>query len=145
MPEKTPDNWSGNTGPAITVQGFEPDSKIQLLRSYQDGGFQVNDTRIEGPVFLLPRLVRSWAPPALATLGAEHIASWMGQDKAELFLLGTGGQPDHPFFELRAALAKTGCKLEVMATPAACRTWNLLMTEGRSVAAGLLVAPPAAK
>lgn len=140
----------GTDAPAISVQDFSTDTRLMLLRSYQGGGFQVNDDRLEGPIFLFPRAVQLWQAPPLDRLTASAIISQLPelgpkQFLPELFLLGTGGQPDNPFYSLRDGLAEAGCKLEVMATPAACRTWNVLMSEGRSVAAGLLVAPPDAR
>lgn len=137
--EKEPDS------PAISIQDFTTDARLMLLRSYQGGGFQVNDDRYEGAIFLLPRAVRPWQAPPLDRLTADDLVTQLPEPGPELFLLGTGGQPDNPFFSLRDGLAQRGCKLEVMATPAACRTWNVLMSEGRSVAAGLLVAPPDAR
>lgn len=131
--------------PAISIQDFTTDSRLMLLRSYQGGGFQVNDDRFEGAIFLLPRSAHLWQAPPLDQLSASTLITQLPEPGPELFLLGTGGQPDNPFFSLRDGLAAYGCKLEVMATPAACRTWNLLMSEGRSVAAGLLVAPPDAR
>ena len=132
----------GPDAPAISVHDFPTDSRLMLLRSYQGGGFQVNDDRFEGAIFLLPRAVHPWSAPPLDQLTAAALFSQLPQPGPELFLLGTGGQPDNPYFALRDGLAALGCKLEVMATPAACRTWNVLMSEGRSAAAGLLVAPP---
>ena len=40
--------------------------------------------------------------------------------------------------ELQVQLHEKGVNLEIMSTPAACRTWNVLLTEGRNAAVALL-------
>ena len=51
---------------------------------------------------------------------------------------------DHRFAELRMALTGKGVPLEVQTTPAICRTWNLLLSEGRRAAlAAIPLGPPA--
>jgi len=55
-----------------------------------------------------------------------------------MFVLGTGGPPAHPYLVLAASFRKQGIAFELLSTPAACRTWNVLMSEGRSAAVGLV-------
>ncbi len=57
----------------------------------------------------------------------------------ELILLGTGNQQLLPDRDLMFAMARRGIGLEVMDTPAAARTFNVLVAEGRSVAAVLFL------
>ncbi|MEM9360380.1 MAG: MTH938/NDUFAF3 family protein, partial [Pseudomonadota bacterium] len=56
----------------------------------------------------------------------------------EFLLLGTGRKQHFPTPELRAAFAEAGIGLEAMNTGAACRTYNVLLAEGRPVAAALI-------
>ena len=58
-----------------------------------------------------------------------------------LLILGVGEAPMHPFFELGNALRGHGVAFELLSTAAACRTWNVLMSEGRSAAAALVALP----
>lgn len=60
-------------------------------------------------------------------------------DEPELLVLGTGSQQRMPPKELAFALARRGIGLELMDTPAACRTFNILIAEGRRPAAVLLL------
>jgi uncharacterized protein len=53
-------------------------------------------------------------------------------------LLGTGTSLRHPSLEVRTAFAEAGVGLEPMDTGAACRTYNILLAEGRPVAAALI-------
>ena len=57
----------------------------------------------------------------------------------EVVLLGTGSRQRFPHPRLSRPLADARIGLEVMSTAAACRTYNILMAEGRKVAAALLV------
>lgn len=59
--------------------------------------------------------------------------------KPELVLLGTGSALRFPHASVMGALAEAGIGMEVMDTQAACRTYNILTEEGRSVAAALIV------
>ncbi len=58
--------------------------------------------------------------------------------KTELVILGVGERADSNLPELARALKEIDIRLEVMTTAAACRTWNVLLTEGRAAAVGLL-------
>jgi uncharacterized protein len=62
--------------------------------------------------------------------------------QTEVVLLGTGRQQRFPSMQLMAALSRKGIGLEPMDTAAACRTYNVLMSEDRRVAAALLLIEP---
>ena len=79
-------------------------------------------------------------------LHAGGLAGWDGRDPAPLValagvvdvvLMGTGAEVAHADPALRAAVEGAGIGLEVMSTPAACRTYNVLVGEGRRVAAAV--------
>lgn len=59
----------------------------------------------------------------------------------DVLFIGTGAEIAHIPADLRAALEAAGIGVEVMASPAACRTYNVLLSEGRRV--GLAVRPVA--
>ena len=105
------------------VKTFGDGSDLQLIHGYGDGGFRVSQERYAGDLFLLPRQATSWNPPA------------------RIDELGAGEAPMHPFFELGNALRRHGVAFEALSTAAACRTWNVLMSEGRSAAAALVALP----
>lgn len=62
----------------------------------------------------------------------------LGAHDPEVVILGTGARHVFPPRELFAPLARAGIGVEIMSTPAACRTYNILDSEGRKVAALLL-------
>jgi uncharacterized protein len=81
--------------------------------------------------------------PGFASSGFEGLADAEFEAlltyKPEMVLLGTGASLRFPHPSLTRALTDAGVGLEVMDTPAACRTFNILAAEGRSVVAVLLI------
>ena len=124
--------------PAITVQSFETDGKLQLIRNYSDGAFQINDDAIKGSVFLHPRQAKAWPAHTVDDITLDTILEHLGDVRPSILLLGLGEAPKTRLWDLHQALRAQNIGLEVMSTPAACRTWNVLLSEGRDVAAGLL-------
>jgi uncharacterized protein len=84
------------------------------------------------------RLLRDWAPQSFEELDPSHMAILV--DLApEIVLLGSGADLQWPASTIIAPLAAAGIGFEVMNTAAACRTYNILMGDGRRVAAALLM------
>jgi uncharacterized protein len=93
---------------------------------------------ISGSFVVSPRhLLRDWAPTAIDELQAEHLEVII-ELQPELVLLGTGAQLTFPDQQILVDLHRQRIGVEVMDTAAACRTYNILMTEGRFVVAGLM-------
>ena len=123
----------------VDIKTFGDGSDLQLVHGYGDGGFRVSGTRHSGSLFLLPRSATRWTPPTnIDGLTAQDLLPLLGDPVAPLLVLGAGAPPQHPFTELGAALRAHGVAFELLSTPAACRTWNVLMSEGRSAAAALV-------
>jgi uncharacterized protein len=99
---------------------------------YGPGFFRIGGEAVMGAVLLHPAGLRRWgglgdAAPLTALSGA-----------VDVILLGTGREVAHAPTPLREAVEAEGLGLEVMNTPAACRTYNVLVGEGRRVAAAVL-------
>ena len=110
-----------------------------LITGHGQGWVQVDQSRFEHSLIVLPaHLVTDWSVANFDALTADHFAA-IAALKPEIVLLGTGAT--HRFAHPRfwAALAEAGLGLECMDTGAACRTYNILMAEGRNVAAALIV------
>jgi len=86
------------------------------------------------------RVVSGWARGGFEALTEADFAA-LAELKPELVLLGTGASLRFPDPRLTRALTDAGIGVEVMDTPAACRTFNILAAEGRNVAAAVLVEP----
>lgn len=103
--------------------------------SYGEGGFRVQGAVHSGPLGLVPEGIVAWA--GLPDLGpfVERAASF------DVLLVGLGatmGPLPEGFAAARQAIETAGAGVEVMATPSACRTYNVLLGEGRRVAAALM-------
>jgi uncharacterized protein len=111
----------------------------QIIEAYGDGGFRVNGQRWTQPLIVQPLLCSPWPATDLASAVIESLAPLFGMEPAvELLLIGCGPSMLRVPPALRAALKERGIMAEGMDTGAACRTYNVLMLEGRRVAAALL-------
>jgi len=84
------------------------------------------------------RIVTGWAPGGFDQLTEADFVS-LAELAPEVALLGTGGTMRFPHPRLTRPLIEAGIGLEVMDTPAACRTFNILAAEGRKVAVAVLL------
>ena len=100
---------------------------------------EVNGTRYsESLVVSADRIVTDWPARSVQALSGDHVAAIV-ELKPEIVLIGTGARFQFPEPALLAPLQKAGIGVEVMDTQAACRTYNILLGEGRSVAAALIL------
>jgi uncharacterized protein len=112
-------------------------NEIRFDRALPVDGYGPGFFRIGGRVFSGPVLVT-----------ATHAQDWGGLDdtdalvglvaEADVLLVGTGAQIAHLPPAFRATLEAAGLGVEMMSSPAACRTYNVLLSEGRRVAAALI-------
>jgi uncharacterized protein len=108
---------------------------------YGEGYVEVNRTRhCASLVVAGDRLVTDWPAASLESLTADHLAAIV-ELAPEIVLIGTGSTFRFPEPQLLAPLRSAGIGVEVMDTPAACRTYNILLGEGRNVVAALIVTP----
>ena len=109
------------------------------VTAYGPGWVEVNRARhTESLVVSGDRVITAWPAQSVESLGADHLAAIV-ELKPEIVLLGTGPRLQFPGPALLAPLYKAGIGVEVMDTPAACRTYNILLGEGRNVIAALIV------
>lgn len=92
----------------------------------------------ENVVLTSDSIAPGFAPAGFDALAPEDFAALL-RTSPEIVLLGTGGTQRFPRPVLTAALHDANVGLEVMDTRAACRTYNILVAEGRSVTAALIV------
>jgi uncharacterized protein len=97
---------------------------------YGPGFFRVGGVVREGALAILPTGVSAWG-------GYEDRATLIGTE-VDVLLVGTGAEIAHVPAAFRKALESAGIGLEVMASPQACRTYNVLLGEGRRVALAVL-------
>jgi uncharacterized protein len=112
------------------------------MSGYGSCVFRIGGIEHRGSVMILPRGVFDW-PAADASALTEGALSPVLREGATVgfLLLGTGAAQIFPSRPLREAFAKAGIGLEAMDTGAACRTYNVLLSEGRVFAAALIAMP----
>lgn len=102
------------------------------IDGYGDGFFRIGGEPNSAPLAVTPKGLCAWGglDDAEALLAAS--------DGVDVILIGTGAQIAHIPDALRSALEGAGFGVEIMASPQACRTYNVLLGEGRRVALALM-------
>jgi uncharacterized protein len=110
-----------------------------LITAYGADYIEINKQRYAKNLIVMPdALILDWQATSFNDLNNEHFKQIAGL-KPEVVLLGTGAT--HLFLHPKhyQHLTDSGIALECMTTAAACRTYNILMSEGRNVAAVLII------
>ncbi|MEO9899503.1 Mth938-like domain-containing protein [Nisaea sp.] len=112
---------------------------LQLIEAYGDGAFRITGVRYEGAVFVFPDETQFWQQASVEGLTAAAFAPVTDRETVpEILLLGTGPRTEFILPSIRAEVREKGPVVDIMDTGAACRTYNVLLAEGRRVAAALL-------
>ena len=119
-------------------------STVHAVTGYGDHHVSVNGRELRRSLLLMPDyLDEAWGPVRFAELADLHLAR-LATLRCDVLLLGTGLRQRFPSPALLRPLLEAGRGIEVMDTRAACRTYNILIAEGRVVAAALIVEAPVA-
>ncbi|MBC7781934.1 MAG: Mth938-like domain-containing protein [Proteobacteria bacterium] len=111
---------------------------LNVITGYNADHVQVNGVRHDRPLLLGPNVgPLDWSGQSFDTLTANDFEAILAHDP-ELVLLGTGRRLRFPAPALTRGFAGARIGFEAMDTSAACRTYNILMGEGRRVVAALL-------
>ena len=114
-------------------------AQVQVIRSYGPGHFQISDRDWREPVLVTPTATTSWPVTRAEELSTDNVgAARAGEAPAEILVLGCGSRSVFVPPAVRAALKDIGLSLEVVDTGSACRIYNVLLAEGRRVAAALI-------
>lgn len=122
----------------VDIRELEGDGQLTIVHSYRNHGFRIAKQGYEGSQILLPRARFDWNPPEWDKITIDDLAPIFVDPVPPLLILGLGEAPMGLLPELQVALHEKGVSLEIMSTPAACRTWNVLLSEGRHAAVALL-------
>ena len=113
----------------------------QIIESYGDLRFKVTNTVHDGSVLVFPTRTIGWAVRDMASFGIETLGPVIeaaAAGEVDLLLLGCGPRLAMVPRDLRTELRAQNIVIEPMDTGAAARTFNVLMAEGRRVAAALI-------
>ena len=111
----------------------------QIVHAYGNGGFTISHTRYEGSVLLLSHSVVCLDAAHITVLSALDVEALKSHTHHfELLLIGTGEKQTTLPDPLKELLSSRTISYDVMNSGAACRTYNVLVSEGRQVAALLI-------
>jgi uncharacterized protein len=120
-------------------------SDNNLISHYGPGVLAVNGREYTSNLLITQTAVlENWCESDVSTLTESHfepLISLPDDTRPEIVLLGSGEQHIFPDMQLLVALKRQGLTVEVMNTRAACRTYSVLVSEYRSVAAALIQIP----
>lgn len=109
------------------------------ITAYDNGFIKVNETVHTTSLIIAPeKLDTEWPAKDFGDLDTETLSQLLDWEP-EIVVLGTGERQQFPSPEVFRLFQERGVGLEVMDTGSACRTYNVLMAEGRHVAAALLI------
>ncbi|MBP2564955.1 Mth938-like domain-containing protein [Agrobacterium tumefaciens] len=109
------------------------------IDAYGNGGFRFADMSHRGSLLLLPSGIYGWEPVDAKELTVGHFEKVLAEAQdIEVLLIGTGDGMRVLPKELRAAFKEAGISLDPMSTGAAVRTYNIMLSESRAVAAALI-------
>ena len=125
----------------MKLQPDRLDNSLNVIAGYTGAGVTVNG-ELRSASVLVPWSgeVAAWPASRIEDLSAEHFQT-VADLLPEVVLLGTGSRIRFARPIVLRPLIERGIGVETMDTPAACRTYNILVSEGRSVVAVLLLEP----
>ncbi len=127
----------GKTG--IALKFTRDQASAVSIRQVERGAIYIGDERITDSIVLThDKLIRDWFPADMEAMTEQDLGQILSLEP-EIVILGTGTTPRRPPTEFLYALARRGVGLETMDTGAACRTFNILLAEGRRIVALLLL------
>lgn len=119
----------------------DQNASINTVTGYGTDHLMINKVRHDGNLLLTAdRIVSGWAPGGFAGLTEQDFAAARALG-VEIVLVGTGSRQRFPSPALLRPLIDARIGFEIMDLAAACRTYNILVAEGRSVAAALIFDP----
>ncbi len=113
--------------------------QYQTVTGYDDSGVEINAKRFDFSLLLMPEVApRPWPVATFEALTADHFAL-IEQDVPDVVIVGTGARQRFVHPRLVQGLAAKRIGVECMDSKAACRTYNILMGEGRKVTLALII------
>ena len=112
-------------------------TESNVIRAWEEGRVRVGSKWLSGNLIITAEhIVTDWIEEPPEALCLEHLVPAI-ELSPEIILIGTGAETLLPDIGLLSALAERGIGAEIMTTPSACRTYNVLIHEGRRVAIAL--------
>ena len=117
---------------------LESNAAVNLITAYGNGEICLRERTLRGSVIVTPTdVIENWRVSSIEELDLNALEPVLAL-APDLIVLGTGARLRFPVPGLRSQVTARGVGLEIMDTGAACRTYNVLVLEGRKVVAALL-------
>jgi len=130
---------SGLAAARIRMQFTRETSASNLIRAFEPGRVRVGERWFTSNIIVTAdRILGDWTLESPGKVTVADLAPALAFNP-ELIVLGTGASASSPDIDLMEALAAQSVGLEIMQTASACRTYNVLVHEGRRVAAALIL------
>ena len=108
------------------------------IQAYRQSEIIINGKHINCSVVITPDEIIEWTPQNFDAIASEHIDQ-LADYQPEIVILGTGERQQFPASHITAGLLVQGIGVEIMNTDAACRTFNVLLSEDRRVVAAMIL------
>ena len=129
-------NRLGRSQLKIRIDSADPNANV--IQSYGPGQVKIRDGVYHASLIVTPtKIISDWPPQSFNDLDASYFEAVVALEP-ELAILGTGKYLRFPSPAVTRALIEAKVGFEVMDTGAACRTYNVLVSEGRKVVVALL-------
>ena len=116
-----------------------PSGSQKTITGHGPGWVETGGRRYQRSFLITPITIDAdWGPDTFEQLAETHLAALMGH-ACDVLLLGTGSRQRFPQPQMLRSLIDVGIGVEIMDTAAACRTYNIVVAEGRAVVAALIV------
>lgn len=125
----------------MEITPVEPGARL-IVEGYGVGCFKVAGGEVTGSMLIQAHRFEPWPATDPSAIEAALPPLLALEGSVDLLLIGTGARLEPVGRALRQALREAGIGAEIMSTPAACRTYNVLIAEDRRVAAALVAMPP---
>ena len=123
---------------SLDITPVTPEGR-QVIQRYGEGGFRIAGTHYTGSVLVMTEETMLWPITQAAEINIKSLGPLFAKNaNPGIILIGCGPKFLIPPKELRLAMKDKGAVLEWMDTGAACRTYNVLLTEEREVFAAFI-------
>ena len=136
----TPFSWfyAGAGAPIPMKLHATSTQQYQTVTAYDEAGVEINLVRYTASLVVMPEVPpMPWPVDGFDRLGSEHFAQ-IDAAAPDVVILGTGARQRFVHPTLISVLTARRIGVECMSNQAACRTYNILMAEGRKVALALI-------
>ena len=109
--------------------------KLTIIKNHSEKGFLVGKKLYNHSIIIDNFSILKWDLNNSVIQESDFSFLEDYEKLPELLLIGVGKKINEPFFNIRSKMSKLSIPVEIMSTSSACRTWNVLLSEGRNLLA----------